>query len=95
MEVKFKEWLCNVEKHKYSNGRLALRLTDIEDGSPIATATINIPEYPLGEGFVIVKDYSENEGMLDALTKAGIVQHTGGTITSGYITAPICIYTGD
>jgi hypothetical protein len=73
MKVKFKEWDCDVVLKRYDNDRIALLLTDVEDGSPVAKATTNIPEVPLGAYDVIIKDYMENEGMKDALVKAGIV----------------------
>lgn len=95
MKVKFKEWDCNMEKRTYYNGRLALQLTDTEDGSPIATATVNIPEIDLNEGEVLIKDYSENEGMFATLEAAGIVKATRQVVASGHVTIPICRYTGD
>ena len=42
--VKFKEWNCKPVKAFYGNGRIAIQLIDAEDGEPIATATINIPD---------------------------------------------------
>lgn len=43
----------------------------------------------LPENRVVVKDYSENEGMLDALVEAGGVEDTGQWASFGYVTAPI------
>ena len=94
---KFNIWDCEIVKHKYSNGRTALQLVsavDVDDvykGEPIATATVNIPEMDLKENEVIIKDYSENEGMLEALVAAGIVVPTGRFVDSGFVTCPICI----
>ena len=42
-EVKFKEWICDVNKKQYANGQIALTLTHPIDG-PIATATVNLEE---------------------------------------------------
>lgn len=88
--VRFKSWDCIVRKCQYDNGRPALQLIDAEDGSPIATATVNLPDVPLGRNQVAIKDWSENEGMLKALTEAGIVKPTGQTVPSGYVEVPIC-----
>ena len=71
-KVKFNGAECDVVFDQYENGRTAIRLT--ENGSPFATATINDPEIWLEPGQVIIKDYSENEGMVKALQDAGIVQ---------------------
>ena len=45
--VRFKQWDCIVRKREYGNGRPALELVDAEDGSPIAKATVNLPDVPL------------------------------------------------
>jgi hypothetical protein len=88
--VRFKSWDCIVRKRQYDNGRPALVLVDAEDGSPIATATVNLPDVPLGRNQVAIKDWSENEGVLDALVAAGVVKHTGQTVPSGFVEVPIC-----
>ena len=75
---------------RYGNGRVKLRLRDRDDGEPVATATINVPEEPLAENEVIIKDYSENDGMLAALLDAGVVEPTGRVCVSGMVQAPIC-----
>jgi non-homologous end joining protein Ku len=81
MKVKFKDWSCVVEKHKYtSTNGIALRLVDAEDGSPVATATICIPEIPIKSDEVIIKNYSENDGMVVALVRAKIIDHPHQTI---------------
>ena len=88
--VQFKHWNCNMVFAKYSNGRTAIKLMDPETGEPIAVATVNIPECPLTGNEIIIKDYSENEGMLSALVNAGVIEDTGKTFPSGFITANIC-----
>lgn len=82
--VKFKEWLCTVEKAAYGNGRTALVLRDAQDGEQVAVATVNLPGVALGPDEVFIKDYSENIGMLAALERAGVVQPTGETVSSGF-----------
>ena len=73
MKVKFKEWECDVMFSLYNNMRLSIRLLDTKVGDLIATATVNLPHCELGEYQVFIKEYSENEGMTDALIKAGII----------------------
>lgn len=90
MNVKFKQWDCTPTFGQYrDNDRTAIKLIDAETGEPIATATINLPECQLGDDEVIIKDYSENEGMLDALVKANIVEATGMMVQSGHVTCPV------
>lgn len=88
--VRFLDTDCVVQKRQYENGRPALRLIDAEDGSPIATATVNLPDVALGGNQVLVKDWSENEGMLAALTEAGVVKPTGETVRTGFVEVPVC-----
>lgn len=89
-QVRFKHWVCVVRKSQYGNDRPALQLIDAEDGSPIATATVNLPDVPLGRNQVAIKNYSENAGMLEALVDAGVVKPTGQTVPSGY--AEVSVY---
>ncbi len=88
--VQFKAWLCTAVLEMYSNGRPAIALFDCEDGSPIACATVNIPEVPLAIDEIIVKDYSENTGMLEALVAAGIVTTTDKTVPLGFTLGHVC-----
>lgn len=90
VEIQFKQWNCTILKRKYGNGRPAVQLMDAEDGSPVATATINLPDVKLQENEVIIKDYSENEGMYNALTSAGIISEQKRAVASGFIIAPVC-----
>ena len=91
INVKFKEWDCVLQFAKYrDNDRTALCLIVAEINELIATCTINIPGEPLGDDQVIIKDYSENEGMLKALTDANVVGPPIRFVYSGYITAPVC-----
>jgi hypothetical protein len=71
-KVKFKQWNCTLNRSRYMNGRLALYLTTPNEGR-IAICTTNLPNEPLAPDEVFIKDYSENEGMLDALAHAGVI----------------------
>ena len=90
--IKFKDYECNVEWDLYQNGRPAILLVDAHDGSPVATATVNIPEVDLPAGYTLIKDYSENEGMLECLATAGIVQPTGHAVGNGFVVIPVCSF---
>jgi len=77
MRVNFHGWDCMpIPGKRYMQGdRIAIMLQDPETGEPIATATTNIVEddIPMEADEVFIKDYSENEGMTDALITAGII----------------------
>lgn len=84
------EYNCLLHKRMYENGRVCLHLLDEEDGSPVATATINLPKEELGDDEVFVKDYSENEGMLSCLIEAGIVSEPVAYLERMFVTVPKC-----
>lgn len=91
MLIKFKTWTCEPIIGKYSNGRPSLSLLDAEDGQLIAVASINVPEIPLKPRELVIKDYSENQGMLAALLAAGLIEPPHRHIKlSPFVTAPIC-----
>jgi hypothetical protein len=88
-------WDCYIEEEQYRNGRIALQLlsarTVAEDelfrGEPIATATVNLPDEPLPEGQVFIKDWAENEGIYAALVEVGIVGPVLEKVPTGYVHA--------
>ena len=74
---------------KYSNGQTRLDLIDSEDGLPYATATVAV-DMSIAEDEVIIKNYSENEGILESLINAGIVSHPVSFIRSGFVHLSVC-----
>lgn len=88
--LRYKDYNCLVEISSYiDNYRPAIFLRDADDGEVITTATINLPEESLNEGEVFIKNYSENEGILDWLINEGIVENTGREVESGYVKIPV------
>jgi hypothetical protein len=88
--VKFKRWICFVEMGAYPNDRKAIELINAKNGEPVLVATINVPEISISEDEVIIKNYSENEGILEVLIQSKIISSPVRTIQTGFITAPIC-----
>lgn len=71
-KVRFCDLDCYIQVHSYnSTGAPALQLINPEVG-PVATATVNMPDIALEADEVLVKDYSENQGMAKAFEAAGI-----------------------
>lgn len=69
----------------YGDGSVAIQAVSL-GREPMFTATVCIDE-PAKKGHVFLKDWSENEGIPDALVKAGIVELTGRTVPTGYCEA--------
>lgn len=85
-----KSTVVRVELGKYANGRTRINLIDDLDNEPYATATTNLPEVLLLDNEVFIKDYSENEGVLDFLTTNNIVIATDKWATSGFVDVQVC-----
>lgn len=87
-EVEFKGYKCVLDFGTYMNGNVAIQLIEKSTGEPVAVATIN-PTEQLPKDEVIIKDYSENEGMVEALVNAGIIELTGKKYNLPYAKAPM------
>ena len=81
-----------LKKGVYNTGTPALELIDTEDGFPFAKCTVNVPD--LAKDEVGVKDYSENEGMLDFLIDNLIIEKPHRYENSGFVKIPICKIAG-
>jgi hypothetical protein len=82
--VKFKQWTCDVMLLRYQNGRPALQLMDAATGEPIAKATVNLPDEYLPPNEVFIKNYGENEGILQSLIDAKIVAPAHRIVATGH-----------
>ena len=76
-------YACSVILTSYPNGQNCIRLEDSIYGEPVAHATTpvnlscnDIVHIDACNGYVIIKDYCENDGMLKQLQAAGIVGET-------------------
>ncbi len=89
-KVKYKSYECVLVSSRYHHGnRVSLQLIDVS-GEPVAVCSVNLPDDYLGENEIFIKDYSENAGMADFLVKEGIVELTGETVQTGYVSVPKC-----
>lgn len=86
-----KDYECFFNFRKYAQGgRVRLELADVRDGYPYATVTTNLPEEKLEEGEIIVKNYSENEGIYEQLLAQGIVGPTIRFASGGFPGLVVC-----
>ena len=79
---------------KYGNNRWAIEMLD-EDGEHAGTASVNLPDHPLPEHCVFIKDYSENAGVLVGLLASEVVIDTGIRAPSGFVKIPMCRFTDE
>ena len=85
----FKEWPCEIYMKRYVDGNPCLQLTHATESYPVATATTNIAGFKVPDGYILIKDWSENEGMLECLTKAGVIEPTGEKVSTGFVQAHV------
>lgn len=72
--------------HYRHGGGLAVELICVEDGLSYAMVSINVEGARLADDEFVFKTYSENEGLLEDMLDAGIVELTGRSMDLG----PIC-----
>lgn len=68
---------------KYHDGSIAVRGFHPKTGEPLYTASVCLPDKPQ-DGCIWVKNWSENDGVLEALIKAGAITLTGKCAIAGY-----------
>ena len=73
---------------KYPNGSTAMALHD-EHGARVVTPTVALDQLP-PDGYVLIKDWSENDGMFDALLAAGVIGPIYDIIPTGFVQAYVC-----
>ena len=80
---------CFIEKGRYwDGGREGLTLVD-KDRGPVLSITINVPDIYFSDEFSAIKNYSENEGVLEWLIKNNLIKRVIKTVPYNFITIPI------
>lgn len=77
IKTKYFEGEVYLLKLEYANGRAAIRVYDAQDSSVVMTATKNVVDVNLPEGYTIIKNVDENDGILEELVRLGIVEDKG------------------
>lgn len=74
---------------KYPSGQHALQL--FGQHGPEMTVTSNMPDHDISSNEIVVKNYSENEGILSELVRLNIIDHGGmRLIRSGFVELAVC-----
>lgn len=79
---------CIIKEHKYENGRSALVI--YQNDEVLCKATVNMPETIIPDGYVCIKDWSENEGVLNSLIIAGVIYPPEYSMPSGFVYVDVC-----
>lgn len=78
--------LVIVESNYVQGGAIAWQLFDA-NGDDYAVITVNLPGLAPDE--LAIKSYSENEGMLEALLAADVIELPHRWVASGFVNIPI------
>lgn len=86
----FAGYKCAVLLRQYESGANALQLVrDNKWRDHVAIATVNLVDFMPEENQVLIKSWSENAGMQEALVKAGIIGPALARITCGFTAATL------
>lgn len=75
------------------NNRIAIQMMRVlngKDSEPYTVVTVNLPNEAVAPDEVAIKDYAENDGILEWLVIEGIVSEPIWYGQSGYTQIPIC-----
>lgn len=91
-KVNFLGFDCIVDtSEQYLNGNTAIQLIEEDTGEQVAHATINVMQGLIESNEVVIKNYSENEGILDVLIQNGVISTPLRYIPiSQFVNAPVC-----
>jgi hypothetical protein len=80
-----------MEFGRYHDGSIAIRLvTELGEPASVVTVCMSDSGFKPEDGNVFIKDWSENEGMLEALQKEKIVGEKLRELPAGFSTAYEC-----
>lgn len=91
VKTKYLDERAHLSVRKYVDGSPAWQLYSMQ-GEPLMTPTVCLVEYghTPAEGHVIIKDYSENEGILDCLIEQGIIAQEVHALEATHVTFYEC-----
>lgn len=92
LQSKYDTYRVYLHFDKYrSNGRTMIELLEANTHEPVMVATVNLDFYTLlNSNEVLIKNYSENEGVLEFLIANGIVSKPRAWVATGYVTVALC-----
>ena len=78
IKTKYIDELCELHWAIYPNTTIALLLRNAETGEPLGKATVALEAYQYSDIWnpktdIAIKDYAENQGMVEGLEEAGII----------------------
>lgn len=81
--------LCS--RYNYDRTQKALMIFDPEIGENIAVPSVMLEGASQADNEIFIKNWSENEGILEQLIMHGIVELPHGRIKTGFVYAEVCM----
>lgn len=77
---------ARVYRSLYMDGVTPALFINGDDGEPLCAVTVNLSDYGIipPPGQIIVKDYSEGEGLAEVLVDCGVLSLTGREVNIGF-----------
>jgi hypothetical protein len=79
---------CKINICKYPNECPAIVI--YHDDKVLLKASVNMPDHLIPEGYICIKDWSENEGILQVLIENRIIEPPDFLITLEFVTVQVC-----
>ncbi len=80
---------CLLDWPKYKNKQQSLQIRTQYD-ELLMTASVCLPSIDVPTNHILIKDYSENTGILACLIENKVLTDTGVTIPSGFVQVNLC-----
>jgi hypothetical protein len=85
--IKFLEYDCEIIISRYKGGQNYLQLVDTQDNSPVAVASVNLPDEKQEPNEIFIKNWAENAGIMEALMLQRIITGPLESIPTGFTVA--------
>lgn len=87
LKTKYVNEMVDLDFLTFRNGTPAIRALSALDGQLVSILTVSVEGVIPDKGCILLKDWSENEGIADCLVKEGIVELTGRQFSTGFVFA--------
>ena len=88
--VTFRGRKCYLQFGTYPNKSVSIQLITANTHEPWMVATVSLHERIPEPGHVLIKNWSENQGILEALILSGYIEDSGYSLLTGYVRANVC-----
>lgn len=88
-DSKYASYPVSLVRGFYGNGNKAVEFIDMDDGSQLLIATVNLGIVNPPD-MITIKDYGENEGVLKFLKEIGFVGEVDHYEQAGFEEVPVC-----